>query len=108
MRVTTLWMLTGWCVCASALLYLFFLDSDLQRTWMSSGSPLPKKQKTTTTMLSSFVHVDQDSDFPIQNLPYGVFSTKTNEHKRIGVAIGNHVRFSSSRDCFRKVIAGWW
>uniref|UniRef100_K3WMZ7 Fumarylacetoacetase n=1 Tax=Globisporangium ultimum (strain ATCC 200006 / CBS 805.95 / DAOM BR144) TaxID=431595 RepID=K3WMZ7_GLOUD len=42
-------------------------------------------------MLTSFVPVDMESDFPIQNLPYGVFSTKTNEHKRIGVAIGNFV-----------------
>lgn len=24
----------------------------------------------------SFIHVDKDSDFPLQNLPYGVFSTR--------------------------------
>lgn len=24
----------------------------------------------------SFIQVDKDSDFPLQNLPYGVFSTK--------------------------------
>jgi hypothetical protein len=26
----------------------------------------------------SFIEVSVDSDFPIQNLPYGVFSTKDN------------------------------
>lgn len=36
----------------------------------------------------SFVEVPQGSDFPIENLPYGVFSTKDNPKKRIGVAIG--------------------
>lgn len=73
--------------------------------WMPSTSPVAKKQRmsttsttsttstsTTSTMLQSFVAVDKDSDFPIQNLPYGVFSTRTNEHKRVGVAIGDFVR----------------
>ncbi|WP_315743678.1 MULTISPECIES: fumarylacetoacetase [unclassified Bradyrhizobium] len=32
-----------------------------------------------------------DADFPIQNLPFGVFSTKADTHPRIGVAIGDHV-----------------
>lgn len=35
----------------------------------------------------SFVDVSKESDFPIQNLPYGVFK-KSNERPRIGVAIG--------------------
>ncbi|XP_015274727.1 PREDICTED: fumarylacetoacetase [Gekko japonicus] len=39
----------------------------------------------------SFIHVDENSDFPIQNLPYGVFSTKDQPRHRIGVAIGNQV-----------------
>lgn len=35
---------------------------------------------------------DPSSDFPIQNLPYGVFKKKSNsENPRIGVAIGNYV-----------------
>ncbi|KJH40710.1 putative fumarylacetoacetase [Dictyocaulus viviparus] len=38
--------------------------------------------------MKSFVPVPQDSDFPIQNCPYGVFSTKDNPRRRIGVAIG--------------------
>ena len=37
--------------------------------------------------LRSFVDVPADSDFPIQNLPYGVFSTDKDERRRIGVAI---------------------
>ncbi len=41
--------------------------------------------------LSSFISVDADSDFPIQNLPFGIFSTQVHPHKRVGVAIGNFV-----------------
>ncbi|MEC8969399.1 MAG: fumarylacetoacetase [Bacteroidota bacterium] len=40
--------------------------------------------------LSSWVEVDQDSDFPIQNLPFGIFS-KGNTSPRVGVAIGNQI-----------------
>lgn len=39
----------------------------------------------------SFIEVSPDSDFPLQNLPYGVFSTADNPTHRIGVAIGNQV-----------------
>jgi fumarylacetoacetase len=40
--------------------------------------------------IKSWVKVDSDSHFPIQNLPFGVF--KTNDTKpRVGVAIGNQV-----------------
>lgn len=41
--------------------------------------------------LRSFIEVDPSSDFPIQNLPYGVFSTAVNPTPRVGVAIGNYV-----------------
>lgn len=41
--------------------------------------------------LRSFIDVDAMSDFPIQNLPYGVFSTVTDPDRRIGVAIGAFV-----------------
>jgi len=40
--------------------------------------------------LRSFIPVDPDSDFPIQNLPYGVFSAR-GLAPRIGVAIGDFV-----------------
>lgn len=76
-------------LCALALLLATQLSLV---SWMPTSPIAFKKQRTTEIMLSSFVAVDKDSDFPIQNLPYGVFSTRTNEHKRIGVAIGNFVR----------------
>ncbi len=41
--------------------------------------------------LRSFIDVDPASDFPIQNLPYGVFSTSASPTPRVGVAIGNRV-----------------
>ncbi len=41
--------------------------------------------------LRSFIDVDPTSDFPIQNLPYGVFSAKDGLAPRVGVAIGNYV-----------------
>jgi fumarylacetoacetase len=41
--------------------------------------------------LRSFISVDPTSDFPIQNLPYGVFSTAALAAPRIGVAIGDYV-----------------
>lgn len=39
----------------------------------------------------SFLPVDPDSHFPIQNLPYGVFSTPDSPTRRVGVAIGEYV-----------------
>jgi fumarylacetoacetase len=41
--------------------------------------------------LRSFVDVGPASDFPIQNLPYGVFSTAALPAPRVGVAIGDFV-----------------
>ena len=41
--------------------------------------------------LKSFIDVDATSDFPIQNLPYGVFSTPDSAQRRVGVAIGDLV-----------------
>jgi len=40
--------------------------------------------------LRSFLAVDAESDFPMQNLPYGVFSTAT-KSARVGVAIGDSI-----------------
>jgi fumarylacetoacetase len=40
--------------------------------------------------LISWVPVPENSDFPIQNLPFGIFQTK-NEKPRVGVRIGDHV-----------------
>jgi fumarylacetoacetase len=41
--------------------------------------------------LYSFIPVDPTSDFPIQNLPYGVFSSGDGRAPRVGVAIGDFV-----------------
>jgi len=42
-------------------------------------------------MPRSFVDVAPDSHFPLQNLPYGVFSTRSDRSPRAGVAIGSQV-----------------
>jgi fumarylacetoacetase len=54
--------------------------------------------KGTTTMnptndpkLRSFIPVAADSHFPIQNLPYGVFSRHELDRRHVGVAIGDQV-----------------
>lgn len=39
----------------------------------------------------SFVPIPENSDFPLENLPYGIFSTVDSAQKRIGIAIGEHV-----------------
>ncbi|GEN35429.1 fumarylacetoacetase [Aneurinibacillus danicus] len=42
-------------------------------------------------MKRSFIPVEAESHFPIQNLPYGVFRPKNSDVPRIGVAIGDYV-----------------
>ena len=41
--------------------------------------------------IKSFLKVDENSDFPIQNLPYGIFSEKGKNNPRVGVAIGDQI-----------------
>src|SRR5439155_25812413 len=41
--------------------------------------------------LRSFVEIAADSQFPIQNLPYGIFATSSDARPRAGVAIGEFV-----------------
>jgi len=38
--------------------------------------------------LKSWVEVPQNSDFPIQNLPFGIFKT-AQDNERVGVRIGD-------------------
>lgn len=47
-------------------------------------------KKQNTGLLTSWVPVEENSHFPIQNLPYGVFQLADNQ-PRIGVAIGKMV-----------------
>lgn len=51
--------------------------------------------------LRSFVPVDPASHFPIQNLPYGVFSGRDGLAPRVGVAIGDYVLdlWELAQDC---------
>jgi fumarylacetoacetase len=53
---------------------------------LENSMPHPNDPK-----LRSFIPVDNTSDFPIQNLPYGVFSAKDGLAPRVGVAIGDQV-----------------
>ncbi|WP_340153343.1 fumarylacetoacetase [uncultured Marivirga sp.] len=48
------------------------------------------KHKANNPALKSWVEVAKNSDFPIQNLPYGIFSTK-DKSPRAGVAIGDYI-----------------
>ncbi|KCV68331.1 fumarylacetoacetase [Fonticula alba] len=41
--------------------------------------------------LKSFVDVAPESDFPIQNIPFGIFSTEADATPRVGTAIGEFV-----------------
>ena len=41
--------------------------------------------------LKSFVEIAAHSDFPLENLPYGIFSEKHNSQPRAGVALGEWV-----------------
>jgi fumarylacetoacetase len=41
--------------------------------------------------LNSWLKVPENSDFPIQNLPFGIFNSVSNPKKRVGVAIGEYV-----------------
>jgi fumarylacetoacetase len=50
-----------------------------------------KKPKVEKEPRKSWVSVPPDSDFPIQNLPWGVFKPTEDAKARPGVAIGDHV-----------------
>ncbi|CAG8634124.1 16016_t:CDS:2 [Acaulospora morrowiae] len=41
--------------------------------------------------MKSFIEVPSDSHFPIQNLPFGIFSTEDVPTPRVGVAIGSQI-----------------
>lgn len=47
--------------------------------------------ETTDPSLKSFVPTGPDSDFPIQNLPYGIFAPPRGGPPRVGVAIGDRI-----------------
>ena len=49
-----------------------------------------KEIKANNPNLKSWVKVPESSDFPIQNLPFGIYSTNS-KTKRVGVAIGDQI-----------------
>ncbi len=46
---------------------------------------------TVDPQLKSFIPVQSDSDFPIQNLPYGIFQPRNKTSAHVGVAIGEMI-----------------
>jgi fumarylacetoacetase len=42
-------------------------------------------------MKSSWIPVPENCDFPLENLPYGIFKDSNNHDPRVGVAIGEHI-----------------
>ena len=48
--------------------------------------------------MKSFVPIPENSDFPLENLPFGVFSTQNDSRHRIGVAIGEFIVDMSKPD----------
>jgi fumarylacetoacetase len=53
--------------------------------------PGPTNDPTLDPGIKSFIPVADDSHFPIQNLPFGVFSPTPQDHPRVGVRIGDFV-----------------
>ncbi len=60
---------------------------------LDEEQPMPQSDPTHDPQLRSFVDAANrpDADFPIQNLPFGVFSTAAAPMPRVGVAIGDMV-----------------
>jgi fumarylacetoacetase len=72
---------------------------------VTSGPVAPRVDETHALALRSWVESanDPSSDFPIQNLPFGVFRHDFEERPRVGIAIGDHVL-----DCLAASRAGWF
>lgn len=41
--------------------------------------------------MKSFINTDKGSDFPVQNIPFGIFKSKNNQTPRAGSAIGDYI-----------------
>jgi fumarylacetoacetase len=54
-------------------------------------SVIPGGDATNDRALRSWLTVADTSDFPIQNLPFGMFTTRDDPLPRAGVAIGDHI-----------------
>ncbi|OQR73211.1 fumarylacetoacetase-like [Tropilaelaps mercedesae] len=58
---------------------------------LKNGQSILTVDKSTAASMKSFVPVPNGSDFPLENLPYGVFSRAGESNRNIGVAIGEYV-----------------
>ncbi len=47
--------------------------------------------KANDPALHSWIQIAPTSEFPLQNLPFGIFSTDENAYRRVGVAIGEYI-----------------
>ena len=47
--------------------------------------------KTHDSNLKSWIEVDENSDFPIQNIPFGIYSPKGGGDLHVATAIGNYI-----------------
>ena len=47
--------------------------------------------ETHDSKLRSWVEVDENSDFPIQNIPFGVYRPKTGGDLHVATAIGDYI-----------------
>ena len=57
---------------------------------MSEVEPVPRKE--SRTLMTSWVQGADGGDFPVQNLPFGIFShAPSGRDPRVGVAIGDSV-----------------
>ena len=63
----------------------------VRRSEAGEASPEIDLSHPNDPSLRSFINVAAESDFPIQNLPFGVFSTEFNPAPRVGVAIGEFI-----------------
>jgi len=52
---------------------------------------MANEMKSSSSASSSWVAYDENTHFPIQNLPYGVFRPSPNDSPRVGVAIGDQI-----------------
>lgn len=57
---------------------VFFFLSCVLLGRRDQVAPVSKQQFANVTTMKSFISYPEDCDFPIENLPYGIFSTDNN------------------------------
>src|SRR3954451_20547114 len=80
----------GWCSCSGTTATMGCRCAGTSIPSGAEGGEEPSMHPNDPS-LKSFVEVTIDSHFPIQNLPFGVFSTDADPAPRVGVAIGDQI-----------------